>query len=110
MKAQSKNKDLFVTDIDFEAEEEDLHKLFSLCGKVKNINMISDAKSGNFRGCAFVNMATANEAKDAINTLDGTRLLNRCITVQAARPKGTAEAVAESPEKPKRDKRPRRRR
>lgn len=110
MKKKATNKDLFITDIDFNAGEEDLHKLFSICGKIKNIHLITDAKSGVFRGCAFVSMATAEEAKDALNMLDGTLLLDRCIGVQEARPKGSTAGAESGTEKPRREKRPRGRR
>lgn len=104
-------RDLYVSEIAFEVEEEDLLKLFSLCGKVRSIHMITDPKSGLFRGRAFVHMATAAEAKDAINALDGTRLLNRCISVSAVREKTTEVAAGPAvAEKPKRRERPRRQR
>ena len=109
MKEKSTNKDLFVSDISFDVVEEDLRKLFSVCGTVRSIHMITDQKSGQFKGCAFVNMATAAEAKEALNMLDGTRLINRCISVSAARPKQAAAPVTEPPaEKPKRGRGPRR--
>ncbi len=94
MKAKSTSKDLYVAEIAFEAEEEDLRKLFALCGTVRAIHMITDQKTGQFKGCAFVHMANAAEARDAINTLDGTYLLKRCISVTAALPRKTTPAAA----------------
>jgi len=38
------SKDLYVRSISSEATEEDLHKLFSVCGKVTYIHMVKDAK------------------------------------------------------------------
>ncbi len=111
MKEKPLTKDLFVTDIAFEAAEEDLRKLFAVCGTVRSVHLITDRKSGQFKGCAFVNMATAAEAKDAIDCLDGARLLNRCISVTAARPKNAPVPVVEAvDEKPQRARRPRGRR
>ena len=108
MKEKSLNKDLFVSDISFEVEEEDLQKLFAVCGTVRAINMLTDQKSGKFKGCAFVRMNTAAEAKDALHMLDGTRLIDRCINVSAALPKKAAPPVAEVvTAKPKRVRRPR---
>jgi RNA recognition motif-containing protein len=80
------NKALYVRHIPAEATEEDLRKLFSVCGKVTYIHMVKDAKSGEFVGCAFVKMATEAEAKDAIAMLDEALLINRTILVSAARP------------------------
>jgi RNA recognition motif-containing protein len=90
MKQKSTSKDLYVADISFDAVEEDLQKLFAHCGTVRAIHMITDLKSGQFKGCAFVHMNNAAEARDAINTLDGTYLINRCIKVSQALPRKSA--------------------
>ena len=107
MSKKSKINEIYVGDISFEVEEEDLHKLFSVCGSVRAINMLKDAKTGNFKGQAFIRMATDAETRDAINTLDGTRLLNRCISVSAARDKPRNEPVSETAEVKKRPRRER---
>jgi len=109
MSKKSRVKEIYVADISFDVVEEDLHKLFSVCGSVRAINMLKDAKSGNFNGRAFIRMASDAEAKEAINMLDGTRLLNRCISVSAARDKPLNEPVAAIEEpKPLRRIRPKR--
>lgn len=109
MSNKSKVKEIYVGDISFEVVEEDLHKLFSVCGTVRAINMLKDVRTGNFNGQAFIRMATDAEAKEAINMLDGTRLLNRCINVSAARDKPINEPIAVVKEKkPRRRERPKR--
>jgi len=111
MKEKPTIKDLYVANLSFETEEEDLRKLFAICGTVRAIHMITDQKSGLSKGCAFVHMTTAVEAKDAITTLDGTSLHKRCICVTAALPRKTAVTeVKASPEKPKKTRRPPKRR
>ncbi|WP_321368372.1 RNA-binding protein [uncultured Desulfuromusa sp.] len=107
-KAKSPIKDIFVADISFEATEEDLHKLFSVCGTVRSIHMLTDPKNGNFKGVAFIRMATDAENREAINMLDGTRLIDRCINVSAAKSKEEMAVVDEVVELP--EKRTRRRR
>ena len=97
------SKDLYVRHIPAEATEEDLRKLFSVCGKVTYIHMVKDAKSGEFVGCAFVKMATEAEAKDAIAMLDEALLINRSILVSAARPqkaKGSTPGRGSRPARP----------
>ncbi|MCD6582606.1 MAG: RNA-binding protein [Desulfuromusa sp.] len=94
MKTKAKIKDIFISDISFEATEEDLHKLFSVCGTVRSINMVTDSHSGNFKGVAFVCMSNDAETREAINMLDGTRLIDRCISVSAAKTKEEMNAVA----------------
>lgn len=102
----STNKDLFVSDISFNAAEEDLQKLFAICGTVRSIHLINDRVSGQFKGCAFVCMSTASEARDALNMLDGARLVDRCIRIKPARPKKAKTPVSEqTQEKPQRTRR-----
>ena len=79
-------KDLYVRSIPPEAGENDLRKLFGVCGKVTYIHLVKDAKTGEFVGCAYVKMASEAEARDALVTLDGALLINRTIAVSAARP------------------------
>lgn len=95
MKNRAKNKDIFVAEISFEAGEEDLRKLFSVCGTVRNIKLLTDSRNGKFSGRAFVRMASDAEAKDAVQMLDGALLIDRCIRVSAAKDKPTAEPVVE---------------
>jgi len=97
MKNQTGNRELYVSEISFAAEEEDLRKLFVLFGTVNSIHMVKDPKSGLFKGSAFIRMATPAQAKDALNSLDGTYLIDRCISVSAARPKQAESPAAKRP-------------
>ena len=103
MKPDSITRELFVTDISPEVDEEQLRKLFSVCGGVGNIHMVVDKRSGEFSGCAFVRMASLAEAKDALVSLDGARLVDRCITVKPARAKSN-ETTAPPPATEKRSR------
>ncbi len=105
MKNKAKSKDVYVSDISFDVIEEDLHKLFSVCGTVRAVHMLTDQRSDQFNGRAFVRMASDAEAKDAVNMLDGTRLINRCIRVSAARDKPIVTPVVEVAEKEPRRRR-----
>ena len=79
-------KQLYVTNISFQATEDDILKLFSVAGRVKTIKLLTDPVSGKFRGCGFVEMATLDEAKEAINCCDDALLIDRTLTVVEARP------------------------
>ena len=105
-----KGKDLYVTDISFDADEEELRKLFSVCGTVRSIHLLQEKASGQFSGRAFVRMASEAEAKNAVNTLDGALLINRCIRVAAARNKSTDRPSTEQDEKRPPRRRPKRNR
>jgi RNA recognition motif-containing protein len=79
-------RELYVGNIDFEATEEDLRRLFTVAGTVTAIHLITDPVSGQFKGCGYVKMSSDSEAKEAINSLDGALLLSRLLTVSIARP------------------------
>ncbi|KAF0220865.1 MAG: RNA-binding [Geobacteraceae bacterium] len=79
-------RELYVGKISFKATEDDIWKLFSVAGTVSSIHLITDSQTGQFKGCGYVKMATADEAKEAIDTLDGALLIDRVITVSEARP------------------------
>jgi RNA recognition motif-containing protein len=87
-------KEIFVTDISFEAEEEDLRKLFSVCGQVRSVHM-PKTSAGQHKGIAFVRMGSDKEGREALNMLDETLLLDRCIRVRAARSKEERSTEAE---------------
>jgi RNA recognition motif-containing protein len=89
-KGEMMSKDLYVTNIALEATEEEVRKLFSVVGKVAYIHLVTDANTGQFKGCGYVKMASEKDARDAITTLDGARLINRIIKVSEARPQKTA--------------------
>lgn len=84
-------KELYVRHISAKATENDIRKLFAVAGTVTSVHMITDPVSGQFKGCAFVGMATIDEAKDALETLDGALLIDRVIIVSEARPQKPKE-------------------
>jgi RNA recognition motif-containing protein len=90
-----KGKDLYVKNISPNATEEDLRKLFSLCGKVSYIHLVNDSKTGQFVGAGYVKMSSEAEAKEALVTIDGTRLLDRIIVVTEALPRTGSGAPKE---------------
>ncbi len=99
-------RDVYVANISFEATEDDLRNLFTVSGTVKAVRLLNDPRTGLFRGTAFVQMANAAEAKDAIVTLDGALLINRVISVTEALPKKPRETTAAPEQKNPRRKSP----
>jgi RNA recognition motif-containing protein len=80
------SKELYVGSLSYDTTEYDLEKLFSVSGRVTSIHLITDSKTGQFKGCGYVRMSTEAEAKDAIQSLDGALLIDRRITVSIANP------------------------
>ncbi len=106
MTAKDKLKELFVSQLPFEMTEEELRQLFSTCGTVRSIFMLNDAR-GQFKGIAFIKMATEKENREALNILDGTLIQDRQIKVAPTKPK---TPTGDQPEAPAPEQRSRRRR
>ena len=81
---------LYVGNLSFSTTEEALQNEFSAHGQVEEVAVITDRDTGRPRGFAFVTMNNDNEARAAIESLNGTELDGRTITVNEAKPKANA--------------------
>jgi cold-inducible RNA-binding protein len=84
---------LYIGGLSYSTTSEGLREFFAQSGNVTSATVITDRFSGQSRGFGFVEMATAEEAQNAISQLNGRDLDGRRITVevsnpQAARPGG----------------------
>lgn len=80
------NKRLFVGGIPFSSSREELVSLFSQFGKITSASIIFDRFTNKSKGFGFVEMETENEAKEAVNNLNGYEFNGRKLTVVEARP------------------------
>ena len=78
---------LYVGNLAYTTTEDDLRNLFAQAGKVKTVTLMKDRDTGRSKGFAFVEMETQVEAQNAISTLNGTKLHERALTVNMARPR-----------------------
>ncbi len=81
---------LFVGNLDFTVTGDELRDSFSQVGTVVDAVVISDKMTGRSRGFGFVEMSNDDEAKAAIEKLNGSDLKGRKINVNEARPKTNA--------------------
>lgn len=79
-------KRLFIGGLPYDATDAQLSEMFAKVGKVESVNIIIDKFSGRSKGFGFVEMATEEEAQKAIETLNGTKMGDRSIIVNEARP------------------------
>lgn len=79
-------KKLFVGGISWDTSESGLTEFFSQVGKVVSASIISDKYTGKSKGFGFVEMETEEEAKLAIEKLNGQKLDGRSIAVSEALP------------------------
>jgi RNA recognition motif-containing protein len=78
---------LYVSNLDYDVTEKELKELFIQHGEVSTVKIITDYNTGRARGFAFVEMPNDNEARKAIEKINGMLVNDRAIAVQQARPK-----------------------
>ena len=76
---------IYVGNLDFKVDENDLKRIFEEYGSVSEAKVIIDKYSGRSKGFGFVTMNDAAEANKAISKLNGTILENREMVVNEAR-------------------------
>jgi RNA recognition motif-containing protein len=78
---------LYVGNLPFSAGEQELQELFASAGQVDSVNIVRDNATGRARGFAFVEMASDEDAQNAITKLHNAQFGGRNLTVNEARPK-----------------------
>jgi RNA recognition motif-containing protein len=77
---------IYVGNISFNASEDDIRGLFSAFGEIESVKLISDPQTGRARGFGFVEMASADDAKKAIEELNNKSFMERNLSVSEAKP------------------------
>ncbi len=78
---------IYVGNLPFSLTSDDLTQVFSAYGQVDSASVIVDRDTGRSRGFGFVEMGNADEARRAIQELDGSDLNGRRLRVNEARPR-----------------------
>lgn len=76
---------LFVGSLAWATTGDSLRAAFEKAGKVTEANIVMDKATGRSRGFGFVTMETEEDAKKAVDELNGTELDGRKIFVSEAR-------------------------
>ena len=79
---------IFVGNLPFRAEQEDIAELFAPFGEVATCSLPLERDTGRKRGFAFVEMADAESEGRAIEALQGAELMGRPLRINKAEPKG----------------------
>ena len=78
---------IFIGNLSFQAEQEDIVGLISGYGEVKNCNLPLDRETGRKRGFAFIEMTNEADEQKAIDDLQNVEWMGRQIRVNKAEPR-----------------------
>jgi cold-inducible RNA-binding protein len=78
---------IYIGNLSSDVVDDDLRKAFEAFGEVTSATVIKDKFSGESRGFGFVEMPSQDEAKSAIEGLNGNDLKGQSLTVNEARPR-----------------------
>ncbi len=78
---------IYVGNLPFRSTAADLERVFGEYGQVDSASVISDRDTGRSRGFGFVEMNNDDEARKAIEELDGYDMGGRKLRVNEAQPR-----------------------
>jgi RNA recognition motif-containing protein len=78
---------LYVGNLSFRVTSEDLQEYFAGAGTVESANIVMDRETGRSRGFGFVEMASDEDANNAIAQFNGQEYDGRNMVVNEARPR-----------------------
>jgi len=79
--------DIYVGNLPWSTNDDDLREMFQAYGEVEGARVILDRETGRSRGFGFVQMPNAEEANQAIQTLNGSDFSGRPLRVNESQPK-----------------------
>lgn len=83
---------IYIGNLSFDAEAEDVRRLFAEYGSVSKCTLPLDRDTGRKRGFAFVELASSSEESKAIDDLQDVEWMGRSIRVNLAEPRREAGA------------------
>ena len=81
------SKKVYVGNMNYATTENALRDLFTQYGEVASVNIIVDRYTGKAKGFGFVEMNTEEEARSAIEALNGFEFMGRQLRVNEAEDK-----------------------
>ena len=78
---------IYAGNLSWNLKDQDLQNLFAAHGEVSSAKIVTDKFTGRSKGFGFVEMSSDDEAKKAVDELNGKELDGRAINVSEARPR-----------------------
>lgn len=79
--------DIYVGNLAYKSTDDDLRTLFGQYGEVTSARVVTDKASGRSKGFGFVEMPDENQAKAAIDAINGNDFQGRPLRVNQSQPK-----------------------
>ncbi|NNJ53934.1 MAG: RNA-binding protein [Ignavibacteriaceae bacterium] len=76
---------IYIGNLPWALNDDELKEAFTEHGNVVSANIVTDKHTGRSRGFGFVEMENEDEAKGAVEVMNGTDLKGRKIVVASAR-------------------------
>lgn len=99
------SKRLYVGGLPYSVTSSELEEMFSKFGKVNSCDLITDKYTGQSKGFGFVEFENDKDAEEAIKKLNATKVGEREITVNEARPREERSGFDNRRGAPRRDNR-----
>jgi cold-inducible RNA-binding protein len=87
MTQEGSDMDIYVGNLPWSCNDDDLRDLFQPFGEVEGARVIMDRETGRSRGFGFVQMPSNEEASKAIEGLNGQDMDGRPLRVNESQPK-----------------------
>jgi len=78
---------IYVGNVAYGLSDEDLKEAFEAYGTVESARVIKDRETDRSKGFGFVEMPEDDEARAAIDALNGVEIQGRAVIVNQARPR-----------------------
>jgi len=78
---------LYVGNLSYDMTDQQLNDLFAEAGNVSSAQVVTDRYTGQARGFGFVEMASEDEAQQAIAAINGRNVGGRSLVVNESRPR-----------------------
>ena len=78
---------LYVGNLSYQMTDQELNDLFSEAGNVASAQVVTDRYTSQSRGFGFVEMASEDEAQQAIAAINGRNVGGRALVVNESRPR-----------------------
>jgi RNA recognition motif-containing protein len=79
--------DIFVGNLPLDVGQNDLREIFEKFGEVTEVRLIKEKSHGKFKGYAFIEMPSKEEAQKAIEETNGKDLKEKPMTVKESNPR-----------------------